>query len=74
MFAAHGSDANGANGSADGTAPRPEGEAPGTGFEEVVLEDPGEALKRAREEAADASRDAEGVTRDVSGDTRGPQG
>ncbi|GAB3468922.1 SPFH domain-containing protein [Kineococcus endophyticus] len=33
------------------------------GLPDVVLEDPAEALKRAREEAAGAARDAEGATR-----------
>ncbi|NAZ84179.1 SPFH/Band 7/PHB domain protein [Kineococcus sp. R8] len=44
------------------------GEHPGPGFEEPVLEDPAEALARARAEAAGASAAAEGATRQVGGD------
>ena len=65
MFAAHGGDSSGSDG-----ARRPERESPPaaqTGFEEVVLEDPAQALQRARAEAAEAARDAEGVTRDLRG-------
>jgi hypothetical protein len=64
MFAAHGGEPSGADG-----PPRPvrDAEPPATGFEEVVLEDPAEALKRARAEAEVAARDAEGVTRSTAG-------
>ena len=65
MFDAHGGGSSGSE-----RTRRPEREsapAPETGLDEVVLEDPGEALKRARAEAAGAARDAEGVTRDLRG-------
>ena len=39
----------------------------GTPFDDTQLEDPGSALRRAREEAADATADAEGASRRVSG-------
>jgi len=39
----------------------------GTPFDDTQLEDPGTALRRAREEAADATADAEGASRRVSG-------
>ncbi|WP_432519406.1 SPFH domain-containing protein [Kineococcus sp. SYSU DK006] len=68
MFAAHGDGAGqggGASAAGAARAPRPAPE-PATHFEEVVLEDPEEALRRAREEAAGASRDAEETTR-ISG-------
>jgi regulator of protease activity HflC (stomatin/prohibitin superfamily) len=60
MFAAHGGPA--------AEAPRRReaqdgGDGHDTGLPDVVLEDPAEALKRAREEAAGAARDAEGATR-----------
>jgi regulator of protease activity HflC (stomatin/prohibitin superfamily) len=40
---------------------------PGTPFDDTQLEDPDSALRRARAEAADASADAEGASRKVSG-------
>ncbi|MEZ0165195.1 SPFH domain-containing protein [Kineococcus sp. LSe6-4] len=64
MFSAHGGPDGG-----DGASPRRRddaregGETHDAGLPEVVLEDPAEALKRAREEAAGATRDAEGATR-----------
>ncbi|MEZ0492886.1 SPFH domain-containing protein [Kineococcus sp. TBRC 1896] len=68
MFSAHGGADGGAGGAGgDGDAPRRRADredAPhDTGLPDVVLEDPAEALKRAREEAAGATRDAEGATR-----------
>ncbi|MFD0481038.1 SPFH domain-containing protein [Kineococcus sp. GCM10028916] len=65
MFTAHGGDSSGSDGSTGARAPRPAAPEPTTGFDEVVLEDPAQALKRAREEAAGAARDAEGVTRET---------
>ncbi|WP_432482061.1 SPFH domain-containing protein [Kineococcus esterisolvens] len=72
MFAAHGETGNGGGDGAQGDrAParrrRPRDEAPAPGFEEPVLEDPSEALNRARAEAAGATAAAEGATRRVSG-------
>ncbi|WP_432495017.1 SPFH domain-containing protein [Kineococcus auxinigenes] len=80
MFNAHGGGSGdgaqaGAGGGQDGAAPRRrrEGDAPPAGFEEPVLEDPAEALNRARAEAAGATRDAEGATRRVSGSGEVPR-
>ncbi|GAA0289133.1 SPFH domain-containing protein [Kineococcus aurantiacus] len=58
MFSAVQTDPSGAS-----RAQRPAPEEHDTGLPDVVLEDPAEALKRAREEAAGATRDAEGATR-----------
>ncbi|MGI4894037.1 MAG: hypothetical protein ACRYF3_02870, partial [Janthinobacterium lividum] len=41
-----------------GASPRPEAEQPVTTFDDVVLEDPAEAVRRARAEAAEASAEA----------------
>jgi regulator of protease activity HflC (stomatin/prohibitin superfamily) len=53
----------GSNGAAAGPAG---GSLPGTPFDDTQLEDPTEALQRARDEAADATADAEGAARKVS--------